>query len=198
MKGTMTKQDWSKDLAELGCAFEPEEASRDRLILGQLLTLDTNMLFELNDGRVGLVMDMRISSRLDRRTKLALRLEAPWGRLNICLLPNPSTRSRKYEHYDFPETNFGFDRSAVINEYLCGKHALNPGDEIEGLLLAVCETPIPNHYPDLARIPVRVSIFDGCGNEASLEFRLIVDRGAVCSRSRARKSDAPSKSMSGR
>lgn len=198
MHRSKNANEWIKDLTKLGCAVECDEASKQKLILEQLPSYGTNMMFELDDGRVGLVMDMQISSNLDIRTRIALRLEAPWGRLNIRFLPNPSTHNRKYEYYDFPGTVFGFDRSVVINEYLSGKVLLAPHDEIDGLLLAVIESPIPDEFPDYARIPVRVSAFYGRRDEAVSEFRVIVERGAVCRRHREREIGGLSKAMAGR
>lgn len=196
----MTEEEYSlaQHLRELGCPLEVSDGYRDApagLKLRQVPT-SANQLFDLDEGGAGLVMDMRISSDLNLPIRSRqVRVKAPWGFLRISLLPDPSKRSRKLQCYEFPGSGLSFDRSVVLNDFLSGNATLNPGDEIQGLLLAVDEKPIPNQYPEHGRTIVQLSVFDQRGNEFTSEFHLCVDRSAACHRDRLRKIAASSKSM---
>lgn len=87
----------------------------------------------------------------------------------------------------------------MLNDFLSGQRTLKPGGEIEGLLLAVDEKPIPNDYPDQAVTRVELSIFDERRNKYTLECRLLVDRSAARYREkRLRKIADSSKKMPSR
>lgn len=189
----------TQHLIESGCPLDLSEGYRDTpagLKFEQVFTLGVNQVFDLDDGGAGYIMDMRISSELNLPIRIRrVKVKMPWGLRDISLLPDPSKRVRGYEYYDFPGVAPAFHRSVVVNDFLSGKCTLNPGGEVQGLLLAVDERSIPDEYPDHGRTIAKLFIFDERGNEFTPEFRLCLDRSAACNRDRLRKTAATSKSI---
>jgi hypothetical protein len=187
----------TQHLRELGCPLDLNNGYRDTpagLKFRQILPSGANCVFDLDDSGSGYIMDMRFSSELNLPMRIRrVKLRTPWGLRDIALLPDPSKRARGYECYDFPGGGPAFHRDAVINDFLSGKGTLSSGGEIEGLLLAVDEKPIPDEYPEHGQTEVELSITDERGNTFSSKFKLCVDRGATFSRERKIKTSALSR-----
>jgi hypothetical protein len=170
-------------LNENGCPVQLESLPPG-LVIEQVLEAGMNMAFDLKDGRSGYTLDAAITSRLERPTRInGVRIKTPWGGSGISLLEaDPQYRVRG-GYYLFPDKGPEFEGSVVLNRLLSGKCRLNPGDEAEGLIMAIDAESIPDGIPDNARIVVDLSIFDGRGNPFASQFKLCVDRSA----SRARQ-----------
>ena len=71
----------------------------------------------------------------------------------------------------------------VINRYFARrKSQLQPGEQIEGVLVASSEEMIPLDIPHLARIVVTLYVFDSRQNAYSAQFRLPVNRRELVAR----------------
>lgn len=197
----MKQQDYvvlAQHIIDLGCPLDLCAGYRDTpagLKFEQLPTLGTNQLFDLDGGGTGFVMDLWMSSELNLPMRIRqVQIETPWGLRDIELLPDPAKRIRTYQYYDFPASTLGFHRDVVVNDFLSGKCSLEPGGEVQGLLLAVDDGPIPDEYSDHGQAIVKVFIFDERGNRFASQFRLCVERSVAFTRDRLRKSLAASQS----
>lgn len=187
----MTEQEFAaltQHLIELGCPLEPSAGYRDTpggLKLEQVPSLGTNQVFDLDDGRAGFVMDVRIWSELNLPVRIRqVRIDTPWGLREIELLPDPAIRVSTYQYYDFPKSTLSFHREVVVNDFVSGRTTLKPGEQVQGLLLAVDDKPIPDEFPEQGRTEVNLVIFDERGNTFSSKFKLCVDRSASVFRER--------------
>lgn len=186
----MTEQEFAaltQHLIELGCPLERSAGYRDTpgLKLEQVPSLGTNQVFDLDDGRAGFVMDVRIWSELNLPVRIRqVRIDTPWGLREIELLPDPAIRVSTYQYYDFPKSTLSFHREVVVNDFVSGRTTLKPGEQVQGLLLAVDDKPIPDEFPEQGRTEVNLVIFDERGNTFSSKFKLCVDRSASVVRER--------------
>lgn len=178
-------------LIEGGCPVQQQHGYKitpTGLVVEQVPEMFVNTIFDLADGGTGYLLELLIRNELDRSTYIhGFQIETPWGRARIALLPDSSKSVPRYYDYTFPGGTLGFDRSLVINSIFSGHGRLNPGDEIEGLLLGVDEEPLPDEYPDNGRVVVKLSIFDERGNRFTSKFRLCVDRSALRARERKKE-----------
>jgi len=55
---------------------------------------------------------------------------------------------------------------------------LKPGEELEGVLVATSEDPIPEDIPHNSRIALSLAVFDSRRNIYSGRFSVLVDRSA--------------------
>ena len=196
---TQEERELAEHLKKLGCSLEPVSGYRDvpsRLRWRQKSTPGANQIFDLAQAGAGLVLDMHFSSSMNLPFRVReIIVKAPWGPLDITLLPHPSTVAPQYEVYEFPGEGLSFDKSLVLNDLLSGKRALNPGDEISGLLLAVHPVAIPDNYPEYGRTRLQISIVGTRGNQFTALFKVCFNRGATVARERRR---ARTKSQSGK
>ena len=101
----------------------------------------------------------------------------------LSLLPAPKKSSERYPHYCFPEPGPYYEGDLVINRYFARrKSRLQPGEQIEGVLVASSEETIPLDIPHLARIVVTLYVFDSRQNAYSAQFRLPVNRRELIAR----------------
>jgi hypothetical protein len=120
------------------------------------------------------------------------QLETPWGTPRLTLLPAPTKSSNRYPHYCFPEPGPYFDGDFVINRYFARrKSRLQPGDSIEGVLVASSQDPIPLGTRHLARIIATLKVFDSRGNMFSAQFRMVVDRHELMAREKRNPAAQP-------
>ena len=174
-------------LNQNGCPVQLE-SSPVTLVVEQVPTVGINMVFDLNDGRSGFMLDALISSRLKRPTRIkGVQIKTPWGGSGISLLPGDPRYRARGGFYLIPGTGLGFPGSEVLNRLLSGKCRLNAGEEIEGVIMAIDAQGSPDDVSDNDRIVVELSIFDGPGDRFSSQFTLCVNRSAV--RARPRKEE---------
>ena len=123
----------SRHLLECGCPLLAETGYRVKVTGFRIeqVASECNMIFDLDNGQTGYVMDLRITNECDRPLRSnGIQIETPWGLADISLLPDPSKSKRGYEVYDFPDSGLSFDRRIVLNDFLSGARRLNPGDVI--------------------------------------------------------------------
>ena len=190
----LATEEWTSlahHLMECGCPVQLEAGYKVApvgLAIIQIPSLGVNSVFDLETGGAGYMMDAHIGNELDRPIWIhGFQIKTPWGGAGFSLLSDPTQSVPKQEIYSFPNSTLGFERSVVLNSFLSGNGRLNPGDEIEGLLLGVDEDPLPDEYPDNGRIVVKLSIFDERGNRFSSGFRLCVERSAIYDRKRMKE-----------
>ena len=110
-------------------------------------------------------------------------IRTPWAIPMLSLLPAPKKSSARYPHYCFPEPGPYYEGDWVINRYFARrKSQLQPGEQIEGVLVASSEEMIPLDIPHLARIVVTLYVFDSRQNAYSTQFRLPVNRRELIAR----------------
>lgn len=77
------------------------------------------------------------------------RLEIPWHEWQFRWLEKPWMKVPRESDYMFPSHGLcGHDPEDVLNHRLGNKGKLLPGDDLDGLLLGVGQTPIPEQYKD--------------------------------------------------
>jgi hypothetical protein len=85
--------------------------------------------------------------------------------------------SRAANLYSFPGLRtLSFERDAVLNHRLNGRSVLLPGDELEGLLMAIGEGPLPNEFHDRERFSTILSAYYGRWKRCDLQVDLMVSR----------------------
>ena len=198
-KNKYTKEKWadlSLFLSKSGCPVQQEHflnVNAKSLHIQQTPDPDVNMVFDLNDGRTGWVMEMHVRNGTTRPIRIGgVEITAPWGFTWITVLPGPPKNKPSYEYYEFPDETLGFNRCIVINEYLSGRRKIDPGPAISGLLLATSEERIPDHLPQYSKAAFELSIYDEQRNKISSKFDLRIDRSTSLFLDKKKKADAES------
>lgn len=143
-------------------------------------------IFDLEQGGTGYAIEFFLRNELDRPIDIqGLQIKTPWGIPRLSLVPAPRKSSAKWPHYTFPEPGRYYDGDFVINRLFARrKSRLNPGEEIEGVLIASSEETLPLEVKDGAHIIVTLTIFDTRGNSFSTQFTMPVNRSALIIRER--------------
>jgi hypothetical protein len=119
------------------------------------------------------------------------RLELLWPESHFRWLENPWGKIPREYDYSFPPPGpAGFDPEVVLNHRLhhgCKLYP-EPNDCLEGLLLGVGESPIPDHYVDRQGLKMRLSIYDEKGNRYASDVILRVSREQKRGRQQAKGS----------
>jgi hypothetical protein len=174
-------------LRENGCPVQPESRHSvipPELVIEQVSVPMMNTAFDLESSGAGYILDAHLISNRARPIRIAgVQIKPPWEGSCISLLKDDPRYRTSGGYYVFPSPGDGFPESEVLNSLLSGKGKLNPGGDVEGLIMATDFQPIPDDVADRGQIVVKVTVFDGAGNGFSSGFRLLVDRSAI----RARK-----------
>jgi hypothetical protein len=143
-----------------------------------------NSIFDLKQGGTGYALELTLRNEANRPINIVgYQVKTPWGVPPLSLIPAPKKSSARYPLYCFPEPGPYYEGEFVINRYFARrKSPLQPGEQIEGVLVASSEEPIPQDIPHLARIIVTLYIFDSRQNRYSAQFQLPVDRRELISR----------------
>jgi hypothetical protein len=146
--------------------------------------LGCNEMFDLRQGGTGCAIEFLLLNKADWPIDIqGCQIEAPGGVPKLSLLPAPRKSAPHYPHYRFPDYGPYYDQEWVVNPFFARrKSRLNPGDKIEGVLVASSKELIPLEIPHLARVTVTLVVFDTRGNAFSAQFRLPVDRRALIAR----------------
>ena len=156
-----------------------------------------NCVFDLQFGGAGYILSVTIRNESDRVVWLhEIRLEYPWDELQFRWLEYPvSKRPREYT-YDFRLYEpISFAPETVLNHRIGRKGKLLPGDDFEGLLLGIGQSPIPNAYSNRQSIQSRLSIFDERATRYDLDVRLIVNRNQPVKSTRVKTEQAREKKV---
>ena len=167
-------------LNENGCPVQLESSDQvvpPGLVIKQVLLPLMNMVFDLESGASAYLLNAYLKSNLVRPIRIeGVQIKPPWEGSSISLLEDDPRERANGGFYLFPGTTLGFQGSEVLNGLLLGKCKLKPRDDPEGLIMAIDTQPIPDDVSDRDRIIVKLTVFDGAGNEFSSELRLCVDR----------------------
>jgi hypothetical protein len=143
-----------------------------------------NEIFSLEHGGTGYEIEFVLRNEARRPIDVqGFQIRTSWGIPKISLLPAPTKSSQWYPDYRFQEPGRCYDRSYVLNRFFARrKSRLNPGEGLEGLLVASSEEVIPTVFPHLARIIATLIIFDSRRNSYLAQFKLPVIRPDVMAR----------------
>jgi hypothetical protein len=151
------------------------------LAIEKIPGMSSNQILILKQGGTGYEIELVLRNDLDRPIDVVgFQIKTPWGVPRLSLLPAPQKSSPMYPHYAFPEPGPYYEGNFVLNPFFARrKSRLNPGEEIEGVLVASSEERIPLEFLQLARIIATLIIFDSRRNAFSAQFRLCVNRYGV-------------------
>ena len=156
---------------------EIETASRG-LVIRQSGNVAENCVFDLYSGGAGYMLATAIYNPSKRiHWAHEARLKLLWPESDFRWLENPLGKiPREYDYWFPPPGPAGFDPAVVLNHRLRHGCKLYPDDCLEGLLLGVGQSPIPDHYVDRQGLKMRLSIYDEKGNRYASDVILRVSR----------------------
>jgi hypothetical protein len=188
-----TQEQWDaliRHLNDGGCPVLHDhgyEIAPTGLSIAKMPGTNFNRIFSLAQGGTGYEIELMLRNNAKRPIDVqGFQIRAPWGLPKVSLLPAPMKSSARYPHYCFPEPGPYYEREFVLNRLFARrKSRLNPGEELEGVLVASSEEMIPVDVPHMARIIATLVIFDSRGNGFSAQVRLLVIRSEHLDRLRA-------------
>jgi hypothetical protein len=133
-----------------------------------------NKVFDLDAGGAGYLFELSIYNTTRRFVRITeIHLQMPWEEPYFRWLPRPLKGPGR--GYCFPAPGEqGIDPRIVINHRIGER--ITPGGLLEGFLLGIGESPIPESYRDRTRIAVCFSMFDGRDDPCSVTLNLRVHR----------------------
>jgi hypothetical protein len=158
--------------------LERIRAASRGLSIYQTGTLLETSVFDLKSGGSGYMLSIAIHNDSNRPIRLhEIRLEMLWHDTEFRWIDDPRRASpRKYTYSFPPSESLEFERDVVLNHYIGGAGQLNPGASIEGLLLGMGESPIPDEYRDRQLLPMRLLVLDRRGRQYASHLKLYVSR----------------------
>jgi len=187
-----------------GCPVQPNHGYKVPpfgLAIEKIPGISHSEICELLGGGTGYAIELGLRNDSDRPIDIVgFQIETPWGVPKLTLVPRWDKSMGKHSPYHFSDGHSYHEltQTYVRNHYYEGGYVLNylfarkksrlkPGEEVEGMLLAEDQEPIPAEYPDLARIIVTLRIFDSRRNRFEAPFRLVADRHVLRARERAKR-----------
>jgi hypothetical protein len=146
------------------------------LAVGKIPALNFSRIFDLKEGGTGYAIEVKLRNESSRPIDIVgCQIKTQWGNPKISLLSAP--------RYSFPKPGPSYEDHIVINRYFARrKSRLQPGDEIEGMLVASSEDWIPLEIAHFKWITATLLVFDTRRNAFSGQFRLLVDRRDLSAR----------------
>jgi hypothetical protein len=143
--------------------------------------ISLSQIFTLAHGGTGYAIELILRNEANRPIDIqGFQIKTPWGIPKVALLPTPKKSSARYPHYCFPEPGPYYEREFVLNRLFARrKSRMNPGEELEGVLVASSEEMIPVDVAHLARIVATLVMFDSRGDAFSAQFRVPIIRREV-------------------
>jgi hypothetical protein len=137
-------------------------AGQRGLSIYQTGTILETRVFDLKSGGSGYMLSVAIHNDSTRPIRLhEFRLEMLWHDAGFRWLDDPGRASpRKYTYSFPPSESLEFERDVVLNHRVGGAGQLNPEGSIEGLLLGIGQSPIPDEYRDRQLLPTRLLVLD--------------------------------------
>lgn len=183
-------------LTEGGCpvlAHHGYKVNPIGLLIEKIPGMSFNSIFDLKQGGASYAIELALRNEATRPIDIVgWQIRTPWGVPMLSLLPAPKKSSNRYPHYCFPEPGPYFEGDFCINRHFARrKSRLQPGEQIEGVLVASCEDPIPLEIPHLARVIVTLRVFDSRQNAFSAQFRVPVNRRELIAREKRKQTLAP-------
>jgi hypothetical protein len=157
------------------------------LAIEKIPGMSFSSMFDLRQGGAGYAIECTLRNDANRPIDVVgFQIRTPWGVPPLSLLPAPKKSSARYPLYCFPEPGPFYEGDWVINRYFAWrKSRLQPGQEVEGVLVASSVEPIPRDVAHHARVIVTLVVFDSRQNPYSAQFRLRVDRRDLIDRRNA-------------
>lgn len=188
----LTPEQWDgfcRRLNDGGCpvlADHSYKVSPVGLAIEKIPGISSNEIFDLRDGGTGYAIELVVRNDANHPINVqGFQIKTPWGIPKMSLLPAPKKSSARYPHYTFPEPNRYYDGDFVVNPFFARrKSRLNPGQEVEGVIVLSSEELMPIELQHHARTLVTLSVFDTRGNAFSAQFRLLVNRCELIFRER--------------
>ena len=129
-------------------------------------------VYELPNSQIAVACAVELTGLKSGVTVCDCELTLPWNTPEeIDVLQNPKT----YKEYDLVPPYDG-PQSRFLNHWLTDKVALRRGQVVEGLVVAIGSTSIPERYVSGMRVNVMFSIKDQFDNEYQLSINVEVDR----------------------
>ena len=158
--------------------LEAIKAASRGLSIFQTGSLLENSVFELDSGGSGYMLSVAICNDSNRPIRLhEFRLQLSWHDEQFHWLGDPSRASPRKSCYSFPPPGpFGIDREVVLNHHVGTAGRLCPGGQLEGFLLGMGQTAVPDEYRDRQPLPMRLLVFDRRGRPCASHLKLYVSR----------------------
>jgi hypothetical protein len=149
-----------------------------------LYQVGVGKILELYDGRIGYCLYVGLRNDSDRiLSPHAHRLETLTEGQNFAWLKASARREPKGEVYVWPgHGTHGIPAGEVLNHRLGSKGKLFPGDCLEGFLLGVGDSTIPENYRNGQRISRKWTVFDGRGIRYHKIIKLTINQDATVRR----------------
>ena len=140
------------------------------LSIEEIPGMNFNKIFDLKQGGTGYAIELIVRNDSNRPIDIVgYQIKMRWGIPRLTLLPPP--------RYSFPKPGPSYEDHIVINRYFARrKTRLQPGDEVEGLLVASSEDSMPLGLAHFTWITATLLVFDTHRNAFSGQLRLFVDR----------------------
>jgi hypothetical protein len=150
---------------------------RRGLSIYQTGTIPENEIFDLGSS-MGVMISLAIYNDAPTNIHIAqFRLEIPWLEPQFRWLQDPLRKSPREDLYCFPVPSLlAFEREVVLNHRIGPQGLLLPGDCLEGLLLGVGESSIPENYRNRQSLDLQLRVIDSLGRQVSSTLKMCVDR----------------------
>lgn len=168
-------------LEKVGCPVETPiqtPAGPGGLIIGRGSSLYGSMLVDCGEAGTLVVLNLRIRNDTQRRISLSevetgFELQLPWSDCYFRYFTAPSYPDPKGNLYAYCGTSLVFGSDEVLNH----RHdAIAPGRSIDGLLIDVCLSPIPENFVHGDALTAKFLIANDVIGSYSKEIRLGINR----------------------
>jgi hypothetical protein len=151
------------------------------LSIEEMPVMSFSEIFDLPDGGAGYAFEAVVRNDASRAIDIqGFQIKFPWGIPRVSLVPAPKKSSTRYPNYTFPGVSRYYDGDFVLNPIFARRnYRMNPGEEVEGVLVASSEESIPLEVRHNALIFARISVFDSRRNTFSGQFRVRVNRERI-------------------
>jgi hypothetical protein len=140
-----------------------------------------NYVFDLDSGGWGIILTAAIHNDSNQPTRInEIRLGKPWSDAQFRWLADPLRTSPRTYSYSFPSPGpQGFAREDVLNHQIGRAGRLDPEGWLEGLLLGIGQTRMPDEWRHRQTLVTRLLVYDGRGRQYSSDWKLFVDRESL-------------------
>lgn len=179
-----TRRDFeiAEDLQRRGIPLHEDALNRERrhfggLCLYQSGSIVESQIFDLWCG-MGVVLSLALESDAIENIRIAeYRLEFPWFEGQFGWMQDPLTMCPREFSYAFPKPSLlVFERHAVLNHRVGLHGLLRPGGRLDGLLLGVGQSRIPEQIQNRQKLEVQLRVFDSRGRDYAATFALFTLR----------------------
>jgi len=152
------------------------DKKRVRLHITQSGSSFTNSVYATEHDTTGYRAEVKIIN--DSNFPVVLRgfdLQPPWNDEDFRFLPDPREGRHSRDYYEMPLIQLKWPMAEVINHRKFTNGKMEPGDVIEGFILAIGSTPIPSFYKQGSEIEMKFSVYDQRSKPHSIHLTFWVD-----------------------